>query len=187
MRVLGVDDFALRKGDSYATIRVDLADRQPVNVLPGRDAEPRADWLRDHTEIEVICRDRAGTYAYAGGARSGTPQARQAADAWHLLHSLTETLSKTTAPITRASARRSRRPHPPRSPPRHSAGRRSHRQDVLAPAATGGARTTWRHTAVQQLLVAVRGGNPWPQSAVSCGWITRPSGASPALKDPTNC
>ncbi|MFE6848736.1 transposase [Streptomyces sp. NPDC057686] len=85
--------FRPPQGDCYATILVDLETRRPVDVLPGRDAEPLAQWLRGHPEIEVICRDRAS--AYAEGARSGASQALQVADGWHLWHNLGEALEKT--------------------------------------------------------------------------------------------
>jgi DNA-binding NarL/FixJ family response regulator len=92
VRAVAIDDFALRKRATYATIIVDLEARRPIEVLQGREAEPVAAWLAAHPEIEVACGDRARAYAEA--IQTGAPQALDVADRWHLWHNLAEAVDK---------------------------------------------------------------------------------------------
>src|SRR5215216_3256019 len=91
-RVLGVDDWAFRKGHRYGTILVDLEQHRVIEVLPARNAEPLVDWLQAHPGVEVFSRDRASAYAEA--ARKGAPQAVQVADRWHLIQNMVEALER---------------------------------------------------------------------------------------------
>jgi transposase len=88
--VLGIDDFALKKGERYGTILVDLERHRPIDVLPDREAATVIAWLKAHPEINIVSRDRASVYAQA--VKKGAPHAQQVADRWHLLANLRETI-----------------------------------------------------------------------------------------------
>jgi transposase len=91
-RVVGIDDFAFRRGRAYGTVVVDLEEGAVVDLLPDRAAATVARWLRANPQVGVIARDRSGEYARA--AAEAAPAAVQVADRWHLLKNLSEALER---------------------------------------------------------------------------------------------
>lgn len=96
-RVIGIDDWALRRGQQYGSIIVDLERHRPLDLLPDRKWDTFRNWLLEHPGVEVISRDRADYYAR--GASAGAPQATQVVDRFHLLQNLREALQRAAEPF----------------------------------------------------------------------------------------
>jgi transposase len=125
--ILGVDDFAFRRGLNYGTLLIDWERHRVIDLLPDRTAETFATWLRAHPGVKWISRDRSGEYAR--GAQLGAPSAQQIMDRWHAIKNLREALERV---VSRLSPRLSlREQHLSSTPfPRRKKARTTHEQAI---------------------------------------------------------
>ena len=91
-RVIGIDDFAFRRGQVYGTLLIDLERRKAIDLIPSREAEDVAKWLRQYPQVEVVSRDRSPIYANA--VSLALPNADQIADRFHIVKNIYEVLEK---------------------------------------------------------------------------------------------
>ncbi len=83
VRIIGIDDWAWKRGQRYGSIICYLERRRVIDLLPDREPATVENWLMRHPEVAVISRDRGGGYGHA--ASRAAPQAVQVADRWHLM------------------------------------------------------------------------------------------------------
>jgi transposase len=91
-RIVGIDEWAWRKGQRYGTILIDLERHRVVDLLPDQDSQTIQAWLKEQPQSEIISRDRSGVFAQA--ARAAAPRAQQVADRGHLLKNLREAIER---------------------------------------------------------------------------------------------
>lgn len=83
LAIVGIDDFAFRRGQRYGTIVCDLERRRPLTLLPDREQATSQAWLSGHQSTTTVARDRGGGYGEA--IANALPHADQEADRWHLM------------------------------------------------------------------------------------------------------
>jgi transposase len=99
-RVVGIDDWAIRKGQRDGSILVDLERHRPIDLLPEHASAPIATWFAERPTVEIVARDRASIYAEA--LAKGAPHAQQVADRWHLTQNVGSALQEVLARHTSA-------------------------------------------------------------------------------------
>ena len=89
---IGIDDVAIRKGQTYATAIYDMEDHHLIALLEVRDKKTVVEWLQNHKKIKIASRDRAS--AYASAISEVLPECIQVADRFHLLQNLMDRMKE---------------------------------------------------------------------------------------------
>ncbi|HEX6483427.1 MAG TPA: transposase [Ktedonobacteraceae bacterium] len=64
-RIIGLDDWAWKRGQRYGAVVVDLERKKPIALLADRSQEAVAGWLKRYPTIQIVARDRSKEFAAA--------------------------------------------------------------------------------------------------------------------------
>ena len=88
IKMVCIDDFALKKRHRYGTVMIDIETHQIIDLLESRDEKDVTEWLETYPNIEVISRD--GGIVYKSSSDKAHPKAKQISDRFHVLKNLTD-------------------------------------------------------------------------------------------------
>jgi transposase len=168
-RFIGVDDWAIRKGQRYGTILIDLERGRVIDLLPGRDGGALKVWLREHPGVEVVSRDRWAAYAQA--VSEAAPQARQVADRWHLLKNLREAVERLLGRMT-TEVHEALQDAPPIGEPSHTA-------EAVTAAAAGAGSVTSLTPVPDAAVISAPSATPMTEGAIEPSPSTATTGSDP--------
>ena len=95
VEVVGVDDWAWRKGVTYGSILIDYANGRPIDLLGDRETESFHGWLERHEKVRMVSRDRSTDYSSA--IASTGRHITEVADKFHLVKNITDRMKKLVA------------------------------------------------------------------------------------------
>jgi hypothetical protein len=81
-QIIGLDEWAWKRGQRYGAIIVDLERKKPIALLADRSQQTVAGWLKHYSTIHTVARDRSKVFAAA--ISEAFPKASHVADRWHL-------------------------------------------------------------------------------------------------------
>lgn len=82
-----IDDFAIRKGEKYATVMIDIKTHRIIDMINSRDCEKVSSWLKEFPNLKIISRD--GSLAYKKAIEASHAEAIQVTDRFHIIKNLT--------------------------------------------------------------------------------------------------
>lgn len=95
-----IDDFAIKKRHTYATIMVNIETGKTIDMLESREIADVTEWLKTYPNIEIVSRD--GSRNYAKAIKEAHPNALQITDRFHLVKNLSEYCKNILSKILKA-------------------------------------------------------------------------------------
>jgi len=83
LKMVCIDDFAIKKREKYGTIMIDIETRTVVDMIESRKKEEVSEWLKTYPNVRIVSRD--GSITYAKAISDANRNIIQVGDRFHLI------------------------------------------------------------------------------------------------------